>query len=95
MVSEAVYHIGEEADELAKPFAGYGKYSAIEGGRLVAGFFTGDKCMLVNKDFESAVTVAVKADGKLEKLNKATGAWETCGETITMAAGDSELFRVV
>ncbi|MBQ9151452.1 MAG: hypothetical protein IJX72_04315, partial [Clostridia bacterium] len=89
MTSEAVCHVGEEADELAKPFAGHGKYTAIygediEGGRLVAGFFAGDKCMLVNKDFEQAVTVTVQTDGKLEKLNKTTGAWEPCGETITL-----------
>ena len=95
MVSEAICHVGEESDDLATPFAGHGKYASIEGGRLVTGFFAGDKCMLVNKDFESAVTVAVKADGKLEKLNKATGAWETCDGILTLAAGDGELLRVV
>ena len=95
MISEAVYHVGGDPDELTKPFAGHGKYAAIEGGRLVAGFFTGDKCMLVNKDFGSPVTVTVKADGRLEKLNKSTGAWEACDATLTLGAGDGELIRVI
>lgn len=95
MTSLAVYHVGEETDELAKPFAGHGKYTAIEGGRLVAGFFADDKCMLVNKDFEQAVTVTVKTNGALQKLNKATGAWETCDGTLILAAGDGELIRVI
>ena len=95
MTSEAVFHVGGDPDELTTPFAGYGKYTAIEGGSLVAGFFAGDKCMLVNKDFKNPVTVTVKADGNLQKLNKATGAWESCGDSFTMAAGDGVLVRVV
>ena len=95
MVSEAVYHVGGDPDELTTPFAGYGKYTAIEGGKLVAGFFAEDKCMMVNKDFKNPVTVTVKADGNLQKLNKATGAWESCGDSFTMAAGDGVLVRVV
>ncbi len=95
MTSEAVYHVGGDPDELTTPFTGYGKYASIEGGNLVAGFFAGDKCMLVNKDFKNAVKVTVKAEGVLEKLNKATGAWESCEGSFTLAAGDGELLRVV
>ena len=95
MTSEAVFHVGGDPDELTTPFAGYGKYTAIEGGNLVAGFFAGDKCMLVNKDFKNAVNVTVKAEGALEKLNKATGAWEACNNTLTLNAGDGELIRVI
>ena len=94
MVSEAVFHVGGDPDELTTPFAGYGKYTAIEGGNLVAGFFAGDKCMLVNKDFKDPVTITVKADGKPEKLNKATGTWESCDGTFTVNAGDGELLRI-
>ena len=94
MTSEAVFHVGGDPDELTTPFAGYGKYASMEGGNLVAGFFAGDKCMLVNKDFKNAVTVTVTAEGSLQKLNKATGAWESCGGSFTMAAGDGELLRV-
>jgi hypothetical protein len=95
MTSEAVYHVGGDPDILTKPYAGYGKYGDITGGNLVAGFFATDKCMLVNKDFKNPVTVTVKADGALQKLNKATGAWEDCDGSFTMAAGDGELIRVV
>lgn len=95
MVSEAVYHVGGDPDVLTKPFAGYGKYPAIEGGNLVTGFFAGDKCMLVNKDFKNPVTVTVTANGSLEKLSKSTGAWESCDGTLTLNAGDGELIRVV
>ena len=95
MTSEAVFHVGGAPDELTTPFAGYGKYTAIEGGNLVAGFFAEDKCMLVNKDCKNPVTVTVPAEGRLEKLNKATGAWEACDGRFTMAAGDGELLRVI
>ena len=95
MTSEAVFHVGGDPDELTTPFAGYGKYAAIEGGSLVAGFFAGDKCMLVNKDYKNAVNITVKAEGGLEKLNKATGTWESCDGRFTMAAGDGELIRVI
>jgi hypothetical protein len=94
MTSEAVYHVGGDPDELTTPFTGYGKYAAIEGGNLVAGFFAEDKCMLVNKDFKNPVTVKITAKGGLEKLNKANGAWEACNGNFTIAAGDGELLRV-
>ncbi len=95
MVSEAVFHVGGDPDELTTAFTGYGKIPSIEGGNLVAGFFAGDKVMLVNKDFKAPTTVTVKADGSLEKLNKATGAWEPCDVTLTLSAGDGELIRVI
>lgn len=107
MVSEAVYHVGYERDELTTPFAGHGKYAAIEGGRLVAGFFAGDKCMLVNKDYTAPVTVTVtvagKAEGKLMRLNKSGGVWEPLADsdtetvtvTVTIAAGDGELLAIL
>jgi hypothetical protein len=95
MTSEAVFHVGGDPDELTTPFAGYGKYASIEGGSLVAGFFAGDKCMLVNKDYKDPVTVTVTVKGALEKLNKTTGAWESCEGSFAMAAGDGELIRVV
>ena len=95
MVSEAVFHVGGDPDVLTKPFAGYGKYPSIEGGSLVAGFFAGDKCMLVNKDFKQEAVITVRAEGKLQRLNKVTGEWEACDGTLTIAAGDGELLRVV
>ena len=95
MTSEAVYHVGGDPDVLTTPYTGYGKYASITGGNLVAGFFTGDKCMLVNKDFKNPVTVTVGANGNLQKINKSTGAWEPCNGTLTIAAGDGELLRII
>jgi hypothetical protein len=51
--------------------------------------------MLVNKDYKNAVNITVKTEGVLEKLNKATGAWEACNNTLTLYAGDGELIRVI
>ena len=95
MTSEAVFHVGGDPDVLTKPYAGHGKYVAIEGGNLVAGFFADDKCMLVNKDFKQPATVTVGANGTLQRLNKATATWEPCNGTLTIAAGDGELLRVI
>jgi hypothetical protein len=50
--------------------------------------------MLVNKDFKNPVTVTVKTEGNLKKLNKTTGTWEPCDGTLTLNAGDGELIRV-
>jgi hypothetical protein len=95
MTSEAVFHVGGDPDELTTPFAGYGKYASIEGGSLVAGFFAGDKCMLVNKDCKKPVTVTVKAEGMVEWYDKENGVWDLCDGTLTILPGDGELLRVI
>ncbi len=94
-ISEAVFHVGGDPDELTRPFAGYGRVKAIDGGRLVAGFFAGGRFLLVNKDYRTAATVTVTADAPLCHLNKVTGAWEACDGTYTLAPGDGELFAVM
>lgn len=91
MVSEAVYHVGEEADVLTRPFTGHGNYAAMEGGRLVAGFFQGGACLLVNKDYTAPASLTVRAEGTLYRLSKATGEWLPCDGTLTVAPGDGEL----
>ncbi len=95
MISEDVYHVEGDADELTRPFAGYGKVSAITGGRMVAGFFAGGRFILVNKDYTAPVTASIQADGALYHLNKTTGTWEVCDGAYTLAPGDGELFAVV
>lgn len=95
MISEAVYHVGGDANELTTPFTGYGKYTSIEGGHLVAGFFAGDRCMLVNKDYRSAVTVTLRTEGRLRRMNKTTGVWEELDTSLTIAPGDGELLWVL
>ena len=95
MTSEAVYHVGEEIDELAIPFAGHGRLTAIDGDRLVVGCFANNLFMLVNKDFRNPSDISCTADGHIQILNKATGAWEDTASTVTLAAGDGELLRIV
>ncbi len=95
MVSENVYHVGGDPDELTRPFAGHGRFTAIEGGAFVAGFFVGHRLMLTNKDTMTPATAGIQADGILYHLNKSTGTWEPCDGTYTIAPGDGELFAVV
>ncbi len=95
MISDHVFHVGGDPDELTCAFAGYGKVAAIEGGRLVAGFFAGGRFILTNKDYLAPATVTVKAEGALYHLNKSTGLWESCNGTYTIAPGDGELFAVM
>ncbi len=95
MVSENVYHVGGDADELTRPFAGHGNINAIHGGRLVAGFFNGGRFILTNKDYLAPATITITAEGTLFHLNKSTGTWEPCHGTYTIGAGDGELFAVI
>ncbi len=92
MRSEAVFHVGGDPDELTRPFAGHGRISAIDGGRLVAGFFDGGRFILVNKSFDTPAAISIKAEGGLYHLNKATGEWEACDGSFSIAAGDGEMF---
>ncbi len=93
---ENVFHVGGDPDILTRPFAGYGRVSAITGGRLVAGFYAGERLLLCNKDYLTPATVTVETlhDGKLCRLNKSTGAWEACEPTFTIAPGDGELIAI-
>ncbi len=98
MLSKEVYHVGPEAptNDLVRPFAPYGKLTAIngKGARLIVGHFDGDRFILVNKDYTAPITVTLTTDGSLYHLNKTTTAWEPCNATVTLAAGDGELFAV-
>lgn len=95
MLSEAVYHVGGDVDELTRPFEGHGQIASIEGGRLVSGFFAGGRFILVNKSFDTSATVTIRSEGTLYHLNKSTAAWEPCSGTYTMEKGDGELFAVM
>lgn len=96
--SAAVFHVGEEVDVLAKPFAGYGKLSGISvndgEGRAVVGFFgeNGDRFVVTNKDPERPLTLTFDASAPLYHFNKHTSAWEILNGAYTFAPGDGELF---
>lgn len=93
--SEAVFHVGPEADTLAKPFTSYQHVQALEGGRFVVGFFAGDRFMVTSKDHDHPQTLTIRAEASLLHLNKVTGLWEPCEGTYTFAPGDGELFACV
>mgnify|MGYP006923192943 CR=1 FL=1 len=95
MVSKAVFHVGEEIDELVKPFAGYGKLTAVTGNRHIVGCFEGNRFIVTNKDFKAPATVTLTADGTLYRLDKYTGTWVVCDGTFTIKAGDAEMFAVI
>lgn len=93
LLSEAVFHVGAEPeDNQIRLFDGYSAIERIEGGRFTLGFFKGNRFMLTNKDHENAATVTVTTAARLSHLNKATGTWEPCDGSFTLAAGDGELF---
>ncbi len=94
-LSEAVFHVGPEADVLVKDFVGYGQLTEIKtDGRLVVGCYGGGRFILVNKDHDHPVTMTALANAPLWLLNKATGAWEACDGHITLAAGDGTALAI-
>lgn len=95
MVSEAVFHVGDEVDELVKPFTGYGKLTAVEGNRHIVGCFAANRFIVTNKDFKTSATVTLSADGTLYRLDKYTGTWVICDGTFTITAGNAELFAII
>ncbi len=98
MISKEVHHVGPEpaTNDLVRPFAAYGKLTAIDGdgARLIVGHFDGDRFILVNKDYTTPITVTLTTDGMLYHLNKDTTTWEIVSNVVTLAAGDGELYAV-
>ena len=92
--SQAVFHVGEEADETVRSFDGYGPIRTLDGGRFVVGFFEGGRMMVTNKNHDAAQTLHITSDEPLLNLNKDTGMWEDFHDTFTLAPGDGELFAV-
>ncbi len=96
--SVAVYHVGDEADRLATPFVPFGKVKAIttpagDIPRAVVGVFgSNDRFMVVNKDYDTPVTMVIDCEAPLWHLNKSTGVWDVCDGEYTFAPGDGELF---
>ncbi len=96
--SEAVFHVGEEADQTVTPFAGYGHIRTLGGGCFTVGFFAGGRMMVTSKNHDAPQTLHITSDVPLLHLNKATGVWEDCGNSYSpdyaFAPGDGELFAV-
>ncbi len=96
--STAVFHVGEEADDVT-PFAPYAGIADIGAATLTVGFFDEDAMVLVNKDHHAPQTVTVTTHKKLCILDKETGAERPLAAengvyTLTLAAGDGELILI-
>ena len=101
--SLAVFHIGTVPDKKVTYWQGsFGDVTSMDAACITAGFFEGDMMLLANKDYElpQSVTFTVAEGKAVQKLNKQSGIWEmltpTDGTyTLTLAAGDGELLRIV
>ena len=101
--SLAVFHIGTVPDKKVTYWQGsYGDVMALDATDITVGFFEGNMVMLANKNYESAtpVTLTVTEGKDLQKLNKQSGIWEMLTApdgtyTLTLAAGDGELLRII
>ncbi len=78
-VSEAVFHVGEEADPV-RPFEGYGPVRAIAGGRYTVGFFADGSFVIANKDYEASSLCALDTDAKLEVFDAEMDAFVPAAE---------------
>lgn len=94
ILSEAVFHVGEEVDGLVRPFCGYGPIRELMGGRFVVGFMAGGRMMVTSKDHDAAQTLHIVSDLPLLCLDKQSGRWEPCPDTVAFAPGDGQLFAV-
>ena len=94
LISEAVFHVGSEADGLVKPFEGYGALRRLSGGRFVVGCFADGRFLITAKDHDAPQTLHIEADAPLLRLNKETEIWEDCPADVTFAPGDGQLFAV-
>ncbi len=101
--SAAVFHFGRVPDGKVTYWQGsYGDVTAMDAANITAGFFEGNMMLLANKDYELPLPVsfAVTEGKTVQKLNKQSGIWEMLtpadgAYTLTLAAGDGELLRVL
>ena len=100
---QAVFHIGDEPDGKVRYWQGsYGDVTGLNATRMTAGFFDGGYVLLASKDFEEAqdVRLAVLDGRTVTRFDKESGIWKPLAPTdgtytVTLAAGDGELLRIV
>ncbi|MBQ8311138.1 MAG: hypothetical protein IJX80_09030 [Clostridia bacterium] len=101
--SEAVFHFGEEPDKKITLWQGmYGAITGMNANTMTAGFFAGNLVLLANKDYVNStdVSFAVTEGKRVMHYGKARGIWEELTPangcfSMTLAAGDGELIRIV
>jgi len=69
--SEAVFHVGEEADNV-QFFTEYKDIKSITGGRYTVGFFEDGSFLITNKDYLNSTVCIVETDAELEMLDTNT-----------------------
>ncbi len=97
-----VYHFGEEPDGKVRYWPGScGDVTAMAIDRATVGFYDGGYMLVANKDYTNAAALSFSvADGiRVMQYNKCTGLWQTLTATdgiytLTLSAGDGELFKL-
>ncbi len=99
---EDVFHFGKEPDGKVRYWPGsYGNITAMQADRATVAFYEGGYVLMANKDFTDAapMTFSVADGGRVMHYDKVSGLWspmtaENGAYTLTIAAGDGELFRI-
>ncbi len=91
--SSAVFHIGEEPDDVTY-FNGYGVIEAITGGRLTVGFFEDGSFVIANKDYEHGAEVTIKTEASLAVLDASRDEFVPCPERVVrIKAGEGAYLK--
>jgi len=92
-VSEAVFHVGDEADNV-RFFSGYGDIRDITGGRYTVGFFADGSFLIANKDYLQESVCTVDTDAVLEVFDTEKAAFVPVKEKqFTLPAGGGVYLR--
>ncbi len=98
-----VFHFGHEPDGKVRYWKdSYGDVTSMTAERMTVGFYDRGYILLASKNYEAAepVTFTVTADKSVRLYDKADGLWKTLepvdgAYTLTLAAGDGELIRLI
>jgi len=92
-VSEAVFHIDEEAKDV-QVFTEYKDIRNISGGKFTVGFFEDGSFLIANKDYINESTCVLDTDTELEVFDTKTAAFVSVGEKqFTIPAGGGVYLR--
>ncbi len=92
-VSEAVFHVGEEQDNV-QFFEGYGDIRTISGGRYTVGFFADGSFLITNKNYLQPSICTIGTDSVLEVFDTKAKTFVTVTEKqFTIPAGGGIYLR--
>ena len=91
--SEAVFHVGDEADAV-QFFTEYKGITDIRGGRYSVGFFADDSFLIANKDYLNPSLCTVETDAVLEIFDSKAGKFvPVCEKQFHIPAGGGVYLR--